>query len=142
MRALLVVLTIGALAVSCSSDERGRAATGQPPTSHLATERSDATELARQIDCQNQVREAVLGLESNEPPPTDNVHCNIGDASLSILTYAVEQDVLAALRATDQYCGFRLAGERWIIVVNTRRTAEDLQSRVGGRVVTLSGCTP
>lgn len=140
MKVLVAVVGVGMLGVSCSAGGEDR--TDRPPTTSSAAMEVSAGQLAKRIGCENQVREALGGFEGGEPAPVDNVHCNVGDAQMSVRTYGNEGEVLRALQAHDRACGFRLVGDRWMVVVNTLGTATALQQRIGGRVVTLSGCTP
>jgi hypothetical protein len=63
---------------------------------------------------------------------------------MEIRTYRSQAVLDAALRAQSRYpyCGIRALGDRWMIVVNTGDAAALAESRIGGRVLELPGCTP
>jgi hypothetical protein len=78
----------------------------------------------------------------DEPRPAEARECYLAERAFEIRTYRTQADLDAAVKALSTYCGYRTVGERWMIEGNTLDAAELARSRVGGRVVTLAGCTP
>lgn len=100
---------------------------------------AEVAALVERLGCEREGQEQ-LALEPDEPMPSEAVLCRSGEASLSLRTYTSAAEVDAALRAVDAYCGFRTVGSRWMVVVDTPESAVAVQSKLGGRVVELSGC--
>ncbi len=124
---------------ACSSgdDDPSPALDTGPTTSTSASSPPSADDLVAATGCDNETRRDV---DPGEPvEPTSAVNCILGEAQIGIQTYATDGDRDAVMAYLDQFAGFRVIGEGWIIAVDTPEAAATVAERTDGEMVTLAG---
>lgn len=97
----------------------------------------EAAALIKGLDCADERRSETDPAEPARP--TNSWSCRIGDNQVSVSTYETASQRDEVMSYLDQFAGYRVVGQHWIVAVDTPEAAETVRSRVGGRVVELAG---
>lgn len=129
----------GSVPAADAVSERPNPSAGRdvPSPTSPATVPPELEDLAARLAC-DQI-ELVEPVPTDGPVPLATVDCYSGDVMRSVAMYERHSDAKDALSAT-LGCGYRAVGERWIVSVNTRESAEEVVDVLGGDVRQLTDC--
>jgi hypothetical protein len=98
---------------------------------------AEAEGLADALACGQRTERAPDPAEPVQP--AEALDCLIGEAAIGIQVYGASDEVAEVMSYLNQFAGFRVVGDRWIIAVNTPEAAAAVAAGTDGEVVELAG---